>query len=308
MGLKRKARSAVCAVLAAALVLQGRVNRAKRKSFAPGAIVPVYFHNPNKKLFRQTVAWLKKNGYSFISCDHLIDILSKKAPCPPGAVWLSLDDGWQQNIDNVIPVAVEYNIPVTIFICTEAVEKGTFWWEDVNRYARYLPAEYNESGKLRKLPEQKRKEILKSIEQYARKSPREALTIEDIRRISAIPQVTLGAHTVSHPVLNNCTDSEAEYELGESKKKLEEWIKKPVKAFAYPNGVYDARTKQILEKHGYEFAATTERKFGDPDCDLYLFPRTAVMDDGSFTENLCHLLGIWEPFVGNFKSIIRLGR
>ncbi len=305
---KRTSRAVVCWILAMALILSGYVSRAKRKSQREGVITPVYLHNPNKRLFRKLIIWLKKNGYSFISSDRLKDILDKKNPCPRGAVWLSLDDGWQQNIDNVIPVAVEFNVPITIFVCTEAVETGTFWWENVKRHARHLPAEYNKTYKIRKLPEKKRRQILASISQFTSKHPsrREALTIEDIEQISAIPQVILGSHTVSHPVLANCTDEEIDYELGESKSKLEEWYKKPVKVFAYPSGAFDGREKQFLEKHGYALAATTESKLGDINSDCYLFPRTDVMDDGTLAENLCHLLGVWKPFVDNLKRIIKV--
>jgi peptidoglycan/xylan/chitin deacetylase (PgdA/CDA1 family) len=72
------------------------------------------------------------------------------------------------------------------------------------------------------------------------------MTIEDVRRISEIPQVTLGAHTVTHPALPTCTDSQIDYELGESKRKVETWIGKPVRTFTYPFGRFDGR-EQICQ-------------------------------------------------------------
>lgn len=307
MNWKRIVRNNLGWLLATSFIQLGFVNKAKRQSFQADKIMSIFFHNPKRKLFKKIVIWLKKNGYTFISCGQLSDILAKKILCPRGSVWISLDGGWKGNIDNVIPVAVEYDIPLTLFICTEAVASGTFWWENVRRYAHRLPDDFNADNKIRKLPEDARKQALKLINQAAlRDHPlREAMTIEDVRRISAIPQVTIGSHSVSHPLLPNCTDIEIEYELGESKRKLEEWTGKPTRSFAYPGGAFNGRERQTLKKYGYELAATVVNNYATINSDRYLIPRTQVMDDGSFAENLCHALGIWEPIISKIKRLLR---
>jgi peptidoglycan/xylan/chitin deacetylase (PgdA/CDA1 family) len=309
MELKRKARNTACWLLATVIILLGYVKRAKNESFQDGIITPVYFHNPDRKLFRKIVVWLKKNGYSFISCDQLREILNHKIACPRGAVWLSLDDGWKGNIDNVIPVAVEYNIPITIFIYTDAAENGTFWWTKVSAYARLLPAELRQIEAIKRLPEDSRRQVLELLTQAEPQgdSRREAMTVEDVRRISAMPQVTIGSHTVTHPILPNCRDHQVDYELAESKRKLEEWTGKPVYTLAYPNGSFDGRERRFLKKHGYKLAATIENNLARSNGDCYLLPRTDVMDDGSFAENLCHAMGVWKPAVNRFKRIIKPG-
>jgi len=140
-----------------------------------------------------------------------------------------------------------------------------------------------------------------------RASRRKAMTIEDVRRISVIPQVTIGSHTITHPVLPNCTDSQIDYELGESKRKLEDWTGKSIRTFAYPFGRFDGRERQFLKKYGYELAfSKTEDKFISLNDDSYLLPRTDVMDDGSCIENLCHALGVWEPITNKVKRILKL--
>jgi peptidoglycan/xylan/chitin deacetylase (PgdA/CDA1 family) len=300
---KRMVRNTVCWLLATTFILLGYVNKAKRQSFQDGVIIPIYFHNPGRKLFRRVVIWLKNNGYTFISCDQLIEILGGRVICPKGAVWLSLDGGWKGNIHNVIPIVAEYDIPITLFICTDAVEGGTFWWQDVRRYANRLPADFNDDAKIRRLPEDTRKQVLKLITQAAQQgnSIREAMNIEDVKRISTMPQVTIGSHSASHSVLPNCTDIEIDYELGESKRKLEEWTGKPIRAFAYPNGAFNGRERQFLKKYGYELAVIVANTFATINSDCYLFPRTDYMDDGSFAENLCHALGVWEPIISKIR-------
>jgi peptidoglycan/xylan/chitin deacetylase (PgdA/CDA1 family) len=306
MRLKKTLRNSLGCLLAGVLILLGHVWRAKQQSLQAGVITSVNFHNPGEILFKKIVLWFKNNGYTFISCDQLIDILHKKATCPRGAVWLSLDDGWEDNKNNVIPTAIEFKIPLTFFICTGSVEDGAFWWREIREHTKHIPPQYRHPARLRQMPEDGRKQILELIKQMIEHIPshREAMTIEDIRAISALSPVTIGSHTVSHPVLSNCTDRDIDYELGESRKKLEEWTGKTVKALAYPSGAFDDRALEWLKKHGYELAATTERRFAGVDSDCYRLPRCDVMDDGSFAENLCHALGIWEPVMRRLKGLI----
>ena len=310
MRLKRTTRNTLCWLLAVVLIVLGCVRKAKSESFQDGVILPVYFHNPSKILFRKIVVWLKKNGYSFISCEQLIDILNKRMSCPSGAVWVSFDDGWKANIENVIPLVQEYNIPITVFIYTSAIETGIFWWKKARKYASALPPEYRDINVVLKLPEDIRKQVLQLLARMETPDSfkKDAMTVEDIRLISDMPQVTIASHTVTHPVFQNCDDAQIDYELGESKRKLEDWTGKPVKAFAYPRGSFNGRERPLLKKHGYELSVTIENRFARSTDDCYQFPRTDVMNDGSFTENLCHALGVWEPVINRFKRIVRLGR
>lgn len=288
------------------MILLGHVKRAKQKSINDGFITSIYFHNPARNIFEKLIIWLKKNEYAFLTSEQLVKIIHMKMACPKKAVWISLDDAWQANVDNVIPIAIQYNIPITIFVCTGAIEDGTFWWRKIEQSQEFLSAEFRNAKVIRKLPEYSRKKTLKLIDKADLSFKREAMTVEDIKRIAVIPQVTLGAHTVLHPILPNCTDDEIEHELAESKRRLEEWIGKSVTTFAYPNGAFDGRESRFLEQHGYELAATTESGYINPGINRYLIPRAGVMDDGSFTENLCHALGIWEPVVNKLKKIISL--
>jgi peptidoglycan/xylan/chitin deacetylase (PgdA/CDA1 family) len=307
--LKRMIRNTLGWFLAVILIVSGRVGRARRESFRDGVILPVYFHNPGKHLFRKIIFWLKKNGYTFISCDQLLDIMNKRIPCPRGAVWLTFDDGWRGNIENILPLAQEQNIPITIFIYTSAVETGVFWWQKARKCAGTLPPEYRDINAVLKMPEDTRKQVLQLLDRMETPGSlkEDAMTIEDVRRIAAMPRVTIASHTVTHPVFQNCTDAQIDYELGESKKTLEGWTGRPVRAFAYPRGSFTGSEKPLLKKHGYELAVTIESRFASTNDDRYLLPRTDVMNDGSFAENLCHALGVWEPVINSIKRLLRSG-
>lgn len=68
----------------------------------------------------------------------------------------------------------------------------------------------------------------------------------------------IGSHTVSHTHLTKATYEQVKWELAESKKILEDIIKKPVKSFCYPRGYYNDDIKNYVKLAGYEDARTTK--------------------------------------------------
>ena len=302
MGLKRTIRNITGYFLAFILILLGRLHKNKEKAFQQDVITSIGFHNPGKRLFQKLIVWLKKNDFVFLSSTQLIAILKKQTPCPRGAVWISFDDGWRDNVKNVIPVARDNEVPVTIFIYTAAIEEGNFWWRTIQQHPELIPEALREADTIRQQPESVRRQIIEDIKKSGMTIAREAMTIEEVKEVASIPNVTIGAHTLTHPILPNCQETDLEHELGESKRKIEEWTGGNIRVFAYPNGAFDGRDRPILERHGYESAVTTEEIFANANSDTYLFPRHIVMDDGSFIENLCHALGVWAPFIKRIKG------
>ena len=290
--------------MALGLVMSGRLKESIQKAMRPNVITSIYLHNPNKRLFNKLVVWLKEHDFVFLSSKQLVEVLKKRMPCPKGAVWISLDDGWRDNLKNVVPVAQKYEIPLTIFIQTGAVEEGSFWWRKVQSNPELVPSEYRDANIIRRQPEQIRRQIIKKLDNAGIAFTREAMTIDELKEITSIPFITIGAHTVSHPIFPNCEEEDIYYELGESKRILEEWTGEIIAYFAYPNGAFSVKDREMLEQHGYELAATTEESSANINNDPFLFPRRAVMDDGSFTENLCHAFGIWTPFINILKRVV----
>lgn len=298
MVIKRKIRNIVGYFFSYYLIFSGKLKKVLKIFENEGLILSFYAHNPKRKLLEKCIIWLRKKGFRFVSAKELVDIIENKQKIKK-AVWRSFDDGWKGNIENVIPVLEKYNIPATFFISTKSVKDGYFWWSVAEKYKSLLPIKINE---LWSITENRRKEIIENLVRgKSEEIKRESMTIEDLKRISENSLITIGSHTVNHSILPNCTDEELEFEISDSKKKLESWTGKEVKYFSYPNGDFDGREKEILEKYGFELAATTENKFVNLESDIYFIPRFAVMNDGSFAENLCHMLGIWQPFILRIK-------
>ena len=74
--------------------------------------------------------------------------------------------------------------------------------------------------------------------------------------------VTIGAHTINHPVLANETDKYCQFEIKESIDKLESILGHPIKYFAYPNGRpgfdFTDREMSYLKENNIALAFSTE--------------------------------------------------
>jgi peptidoglycan/xylan/chitin deacetylase (PgdA/CDA1 family) len=304
--LSRFMRNILGGIFATGLTLTGVYYRAKKKALNEHKIVPLFFHTIKKELFLKCILWLKKHKYSFISTEQLINHLKGIGTIPDRAVWITFDDGWKENIDNIIPVMVEHNIPVTFFISTDPVENGgVFWWSYVTKYGKKYLKTGNTIKKMRQIRESQRGELIKQLaDRFSTRMIREAMTIDDVKQIARLPQVVLGCHTVHHVMMPQCTDEELDYEIRSSKEKLESWIGRQVNYFAYPEGNYDLRVKEAVKKHGFDLAVTTDNRCISDKDDLLSLPRFWVRGEGFFNEAKCQMLGIWVPFMWKIQKML----
>lgn len=294
-------------ILGLYLLFSGKVNIAKEEIFSKNYITSLFFHNPSQRFFRRCIQWLKKNGYFFISVDQLIQYVQNQQEFPKGAVWLSIDDGWKDNIQNIIPVINEYKIPITFFIATDPVEnQGIFWWTFFEKCKDKLPNYFKSNSlDLKNIKEKDRKKIIQDLKKRCKKKViREVMEIEEVKSLAQNPLITIGSHSVHHALTVNCTDNELEFEIKESKEKLREWSNKEVKYFSYPNGRFDGRERKILKESGYKFAATDKKRFITKNDDLYLIPRIGIKDEISFYEAICKIVGIWRTNISKIKKLL----
>jgi peptidoglycan/xylan/chitin deacetylase (PgdA/CDA1 family) len=218
-------------------------------------------------------------------------------------VWLTIDDGWQKNLQNVLPALEQQKVHATIFISTQAVESGAFWWTYAEKFGGLLPEKFkNNVNLLWETPETERKQVISELFGKVKdKIKREALTIDELKLLSKSEYITLGSHTVNHVITPNCTDDELMSELKGSKQKLEEWTGKKVNTFAYPNADHTEREEEFLKAAGYEIAAIVSNRFAGKNDNPYRIPRM-VMGEAYFPEELCHMFGVWQKVIKKIKG------
>lgn len=250
-------------------------------------ISSIYFHDPSPQLFEIILRWYKKHNYRFISLADLEHLLQLGEEPTDRVAYISFDDGNRSNMD-LIPLCEKYNVPITVFVATEPLLSGNYWWE-------YATAKLGHSNMLemKKMPEKEFYAKLKDIKQSV-KIDRTSMTIEELLAFSQHPLVTIQSHTVNHPILTNSSPSTLYSELKESKRILEEITGATVDVFSYPNGDVGSREIKALIETGYKYAFTTKGdQFKMSEVNHLLLPRMAMNTNGGKYDNLAKLTGIW---------------
>lgn len=259
-------------------------------------ILSVYFHKPDKKLFRKIVESILGEGYTIITLKELERIIRQNGDTTRKAI-ITFDDGSVETLDLIRSIQ-EFNIPVTMFIPTEPVQSGTFWWNYADLEGQDKISGVKSVSGFKELPEEifdQKIRLLKSKFTISRT----CITLDELKRINSLDLITIGAHTVTHPILENCSLERQEKELKESKEILSKWLNRPVEYFAFPNGDYNNNTLILLEKYGYKLAFTTKPGRINPvNLNPLLIPRYSINDDGGFYENLAKSRGVWQRFLG----------
>lgn len=288
-------------VVANMLIMAGSVRREKKRALNTACILSIYFHKPSKKEFEHCIRWLQKNNFNFLSIQDLERIIHKEIPFPKGGVLLTVDDGWQSNESNIVEVANRYCVPVSLFISTEPVEEGNFWWSYLLKAKQYGLKHFSKKA-LKKVTNEERLLQINAIRKEI-SLEREAMTVNQVKSTANSKYVTIGGHTHTHPILINCNDDHVYHELSISRQKLESWTGKEVPYFSYPNGDYSMREFKILKNLRYRLAFSTEPKYLTPDLlnDNYNLPRFLFLDNASFAENICRIVGIWQTLMPKFR-------
>jgi peptidoglycan/xylan/chitin deacetylase (PgdA/CDA1 family) len=272
----------------------GFVNRAKKTILEKNHIVSIYFHNPSLKTFNDCMYWLIKNNVDFIHAGDLLNEQTLPIQSNKIKVIVTVDDGWRENLLNIIPIAHFNKIPITIFLSTEPlIEGGGYWWSYIKvALKRGLTA--CTVPFLKTVPNNNRLSIVKHLKSFI-KIERESMTVQELKSIAASPYIQIGAHTVTHPILTNCNDEQAATEIIDSKSILDAMLPNPVNSFSYPNGDHSEREVDLLKKNGYQLAFTNKPGFIKTNCkmDPYRLPRFEVLDNAPLNENICRMLGVW---------------
>jgi len=284
-------------IIANLLIVLGFVRRKNNQIHSSNLITSIYFHDPSKELFERCINWLIKNKYHFISTEDLYNTLVNNKKIDAGAVCITVDDGKKNNLENIIPLATKLKIPITLFISTEPVENGVFWWSYINKNntkrVNKISVEF-----CKRLPNSERLKLIEQIKMSVNLK-REAMAKEDVINISKLNNVTIGNHTVNHPITTMCEIKDLNYEISEASNLLKSWVGDEISFFAYPNGDFDGREVDVLINNKIKMAFTTIPKHIDPHQQINPFqvPRFSLNDEGSVAENICKMVGVWQKYI-----------
>ena len=203
----------------------------------------------------------KKQGFDIISLDQLNNIItSNKKPKRPFFAF-TIDDGYLDNYIQALPIFERQQVPFTIFVATDFIDKkAILWWDIIEKLVlknnsiifdgnRYQCQTFQEKWNVFRILREKilnfdqtKFDILlkESFSEYdidwLEPIRREAMSWDQVKEISQHPLCTIGGHTVSHLALNQLSDGDFRREISEGITKLQDVIGKPISHFAYPYG------------------------------------------------------------------------
>ncbi|MFN0163536.1 MAG: polysaccharide deacetylase family protein [Burkholderiales bacterium] len=222
---------------------------------------------------------------------------------PERACCITFDDGYADNLTVAQPILERFDLPATVFVATGYLDGGRMFNDTLTEMvARFSGSDLDlRNFELGRHPTadvaQRRAAIAALLERAKRWTPevREEriiaaskamgtrdlpndlmLTSAQLRELSR-RGVEIGAHTVSHAILSTLNVEAARQEVAGGRARLEETLGRPVRLFAYPNGVpgrdYDAGHATLIRELGFDCAVSTARGVAMAGCDLYQLPR-----------------------------------
>jgi peptidoglycan/xylan/chitin deacetylase (PgdA/CDA1 family) len=124
------------------------------------------------------------------------------------------------------------------------------------------------------------------------------LTVSQLLEVAKEENISIGAHTISHPDLNELSKDAMMIEIARSKRILENFTGRKIQAFAYPSGNYNGAVIDAVKEAGYEVAFAVDDKglFGHEA--RFSIPRIYTGLELSENDNR-----LFKEFVKNYKDM-----
>ena len=188
-------------------------------------------------LFDEQMAQLRELGYTVVGLDAVRAHYLDGVPLPPGAVLITFDDGYRDNLVNAAPLLKQHGYPAVQFV----------------------PIAY--VGETLPLPHEKH------LSAHGVHNP--TVDWDEIRELEGY-SVSIESHGISHKPLAELEIDEAAREIALSKLKLEERLGRPVRAFSYVKGSeadYKPVHPSLVRQAGYDLAFTAVSGANSPHSD-----------------------------------------
>lgn len=256
--------------------------------------VVINFHEVQDPLwFESTLCFLLKK-YSPIHLPEMInlynsgDVLEKTCN-------ITIDDGDRSFYNVIYPVLKKHKIPATIFVSSDAaINQTNFWFQEIAGYEKQkllvILSDVNEFSGI-DLKKYSLFDIFKCltidmiweiIYRYQRihkpeKKSCQNMTVNELKEVENSGLVTIGAHTLRHPILANEEMSISKNEIISSLNNLADILGHEINYFAYPNGLpvldFNQREIDILKDYGCTCSFSTVSGDFNIGSDLLSIPR-----------------------------------
>lgn len=248
--------------------------------------------------FEDVICWLKRR-YRLLPIDRVSEFYARPSDCGQ-ACHVTVDDGDRSFAEIMFPILVKHGVSASLFVSPKmCVEGKNFWFQEIGAYregplrsaaasALEVPEDvlrrFSVASILKAMPLWKMNDVLR-VCRVSTDSPAQAsqnISASALKKIAASGLVCVGAHTMNHPILSNEDDATCEYEIARSVSDLASLLQRPVRSFAYPNGIpgldLGEREVNVLRNSGVRMAFTTESRHLSRADNQFRIPRIAISD------------------------------
>lgn len=287
--------------------------------------------------FRQQLRLLKKK-YNVISPGEMYSWSQHGGDLPPRAALLTCDDGFLNNLTEMVPILQDEGLRCLFFvtgaslenertmlwyenlllafmrapagnfkICSDNIEvsgilgereqRRVLWWKTVKRLSQ-VDAETREHFLYAAHSYFGLKESLQFFLETYPETQRHfcLLTRTELLKLAA-SGMTIGAHTLTHPILAQLPPELAWTEIAESRTRLESALGTRIWAFAYPFGDAASVTPRVVamtKQVGFDAAFMNVGGGLGTSLPLHSIPRVHVNAGMSLAEFEAHISGFYE--------------
>lgn len=250
-------------------------------------------HDP--LVLKRTLSELRRAGVAMVDVEEALEQLDGNAH-PTGAslrdrpqVAFTIDDGYADALEVAGPIFAEFDCPVTCFVAPDIVDgKDWYWWDKLDTVLRAcsrVAIEIEFQGVRRRLSLKHAVDTQRTFDElceWIKQLPADALPAFLAQVALAteieIPAVApsqyrvlqwsemraaeqrgwrFGAHSMTHPIMQRCTDSRAEWEIAASVAAVKSQLMNASGVFCYPvgrQGDFGSREFEILGRLGVRWA------------------------------------------------------
>jgi len=211
---------------------------------------------------------------------------------------LTFDDGLRSNITVAFPILKKLRIPATFFVCPGLIEQKKWLWPHEVRQrllsvrpgvGHDLAGEFGapcdaggfvewmktlDLASRRRVEDRVREATRSYVPSAAEREDFDLADWDELRQLDPA-LLTIGSHTLTHPILPVSSAREIEVEVGESRHLIEARLQRTVDLFCYPNGDQNPAVLDCVRKH-YRAAVTGSASWVRVGCDPHLLPRVGV--------------------------------
>ena len=266
----------------------------------------------SSETFRRHCELLHK-AFDVVSLETAMYFLSGERQVKRPLAVITFDDGYLDFYEEAFPILNEFGLSAMVFLPTNSIGQDKplahdrLFWLLKQVFEKSIPIENSLlkaglDGKTARefaatknrlklteamvyLPNDLREKVIVELEKELGDFgiyPREYRLLDwEQAREMARKGISFGGHTANHVVLPLEDESAIENEIFSSKQELERQLNREIVSFAYPNGEYNAKIRQIIANARYKIAVTTEKRINRQGADLLALGRISLCEEST---------------------------